>query len=242
MATGLAQGIPKAAKPPQTTVPLIGCPSDGQLGPQEAPKGGPRSVQISPVIARQLAYYSASADGLGVLAPRGWYCLNLSGSGGGVFYLSTNPIYTSLPSPTLNKGFSGPVIELTFNYGESSSRFIVAGVMARVFPPYWDYVRNLVAEWHEEPLPFGPYPADKVTYRGDRVVEFRTAGGADGLGTQLRVKKNSSPMDGVAILEDSGTTVPNLWLLSMRLPTSLATLAPAIVRQFERDIEGRRGR
>src|SRR5208282_5998832 len=85
-----------AAKPnsqqPAASVPFVGCPSDGQTGPIEAPTGTARSVQIGRGAARELAYYEA-AIGFGVLAPRGWHCLGNSGSSGASLFVSPEPIY-----------------------------------------------------------------------------------------------------------------------------------------------------
>ena len=39
-------------------VPFVGCSSDGQIGPQEAPKGTDQVVQIKATAARRLAFYS----------------------------------------------------------------------------------------------------------------------------------------------------------------------------------------
>ena len=64
-----------------TIVPFVGCKSDGQVGPQDAPTGEPKTVTISPELAQMIAYYKAS-DGSGVLAPRGWYCFGTYGSSG----------------------------------------------------------------------------------------------------------------------------------------------------------------
>ena len=228
METGFAQGRSIAAKSPRATVPFVGCPSDGQIGPQEAPKGDPKTVQFSAAIARQLAYYK-SAVGDGVLAPRGWYCFGLLGSSGSSFYVSPSPIDVS--------GFSGIAIERSFRYGDGSGRFEVARVMARVFPDYRTYVTNLVKEWEFDlrDYPFGPYPTDRVIYRNKNVVEYQTPAEAEGLGTESLVRKSSSPMDGVAILLENGEDAPNLLLLSLRLPASFATLAPVIIGQVERD-------
>src|SRR5208283_4261268 len=51
------------------TVPFIGCNSDGQVGPVDAPKGTSRSALIGREAAQKLAYYKA-AQGVGVLHPR----------------------------------------------------------------------------------------------------------------------------------------------------------------------------
>jgi len=54
----------------QTTVPFVGCPSDGQLGPLAPPKGNPQYLNVPLKIAAELAYYKAE-NSPGVLAPRG---------------------------------------------------------------------------------------------------------------------------------------------------------------------------
>jgi hypothetical protein len=69
-------------------------------------------------------------------------------------------------------------------------------------------------------------------YKSDRVVEYETPPQADGLGTQSWIKKTDGPIDGVAML--IGET-PDLVLLSVRLPSELSSLTPAIVGQLERD-------
>jgi hypothetical protein len=84
------------------------------------------------------------------------------------------------------------------------------------------------------PLKFDPYPKGALTYRSNTVVEYRTPAQTDGLGTHSWLKKNGSPIEGVAILV--GPT-PDLLLLSVRLPTELNGLTSVIIRQFERDAE-----
>ena len=41
-------------------VPFVGCKSDGQVGPQDAPIGKPKAIAISPQLAQRVAYYKAS--------------------------------------------------------------------------------------------------------------------------------------------------------------------------------------
>ncbi len=40
-------------------VPFVGCKSDGQVGPQDAPTGKPQIITISPQLAQTVAYYKA---------------------------------------------------------------------------------------------------------------------------------------------------------------------------------------
>jgi hypothetical protein len=71
--------------------------------------------------------------------------------------------------------------------GEMSGRFSVAQVIARIFPKQIEFTERVIKEGTEpaSDFPFGPYPKDKLTYRSDRVVEFRTPPHSEGLGTQL---------------------------------------------------------
>jgi hypothetical protein len=64
------------------------------------------------------------------------------------------------------------------------------------------------------------------------IFEYKTPPQSDGLGTHLWLKKNGSPIEGMAMLV--GET-PDLVLLSVRLPPELSGLTSAIVRQVERD-------
>ena len=53
-------------------VPAIGCPTDGQLGPEPAPKDGTKPLTLAPAAAAGLAFYRNAE--IGVLGPRGWHC------------------------------------------------------------------------------------------------------------------------------------------------------------------------
>jgi hypothetical protein len=217
------------------SVPFVGCKSDGQIGPMEAPKGNPKSVPVSSQSAQQLAYYE-SAQGVGVLGPRGWYCFGTYGSGGVTLFVSPQPIDTPRFLSRSWAGFAGAAIELSHSYGGTSGRFEVAEVIARVFPVYKSFVTGVIEGFGQpaSSYPFGPYPQDKLAYKSDRIVEYQTPAHADGLGIQswLWLKKNDSPIDGVAML--IGKT-PDLVLLSVRLPSGLHGLARAIIGQLERD-------
>lgn len=215
------------------SVPLVGCGSDGQVGPQEAPKGTRKSVPIRPKAAQKLAFYT-SAEGVGVLAPRGWYCFGVYGSGGESLFVSPRPIDTATIFSTGRRGFAGPTIEISYSIGDTSGRFVVAEIIARVFPAYQAFVKDTM-EMFDQPassFPSGPYPKDRLTYKSKTVVEYRTPAQTDGLGTHSSLKKNSNSIDGVAILV--GQT-PDLLLLSVRLPADLTGLTSSIVLQVEHD-------
>jgi hypothetical protein len=131
-------------------------------------------------------------------------------------------------------GFEGSVIEVHYSEGETSGRFEVAQVIARVFPDYKAFVSRAIElfDFVADEITFGPYPNDALTYKSNRVVEYETPAQTEGLGTGSSLLKNDSPIEGAAML--IGQT-PDLLLLSVRLPPELTGLTGAIVGQFERD-------
>jgi len=201
----------------------------------EAPKGTSEAFPISEQDAQALAYYK-SADGIGVLAPRGWYCQGVSGSGGAALFVGPKPI-----SHTASgwDGLGGAAIEVNDISGENSGRYEIAELAARVFPAYRSFARQI---WNDldSPFPSGPYSKDTLTYRGKAVVEFRTPAHTEGLGNfHSLLGSNGLPITGAAILlidsTHPTTNVPHLVLLSLRLPGGLARLAPTIVHAVERN-------
>jgi hypothetical protein len=187
------------------------------------------SLPISPKAAQALAYYG-SALSLGVLAPRGWYCLGVYGSGGEFLFVSSQPIDPFQSFAPNFRGFQGSVIEISERHSDQNGdRDVKARIIARAFPAYKALVAELV-DGFDIPTPFGPYPSDKLIYRSREVVEYTTPAQREGLGTQSSLKKNNRPIRGVAIL--SGKP-PDLILLSVRLPQATSGLAAVIIRQVE---------
>jgi hypothetical protein len=217
----------------QVAVPFVGCKSDGQAGPIDAPVSTSKAVPISGSAAQRLAYYKA-ANGFGVLAPRDWYCFGTYGSAGASLYVSPEPIDRAALFSANWTGFTGPAIQISLSDGGTSGRFQVARVIARVFPAHRAFAYRVIAEGIEDAsaIPFGPWPADKLTYRNDEIVEFQTPANTEGLGTNSRLNKNSGPINGVAIL-----TGPEIGLLqlSVLLPEDLGDLTPTIIQQAEHE-------
>lgn len=215
------------------TVPFTGCKSDGQVGPMEAPAGAPVALPISPDAAQRLAYYKA-AIGPVALGPRGWHCFGTYGSSGATLYVSPGTVDgKNLFAPDWH-GFTGPAIQISLSDGGTSGRFEVARIIARVFPAHRAFADQVIAEGFEDSksFPFGPWPADKLTYKGGDIVEYDTPANSDGLGTASRLAKNADPIRGVAIVTGPET---GLIHLSIRLPEEMSKLAPIIVQQTERE-------
>ena len=214
-------------------VPFVGCASDGQAGPAEPPTGENPLVPISAEKAQRLAFYTSGA-GFGVLAPRDWYCLGVYGSGGAALDVSPEPIDAAKMFSTEWKGYAGPVVVVNIRSGGTPGRFEVAQVIARVFPAHRAFVRGVI-DADLAPagsFTFGPYPKDRLNYRGREIVEYRTPAQTEGLGTRSMLLKNPIAISGVAMLIGS---TPDLLLLSVRLPPGLTNLTSTIIQQVERD-------
>lgn len=229
---------PPAARSSAPVVPFVGCRADGQAGPKKAPTDSARRLPIPKDAANRLAYYQ-SAVGPGVLAPRGWHCFELYGSGGGALFVSPQPMNSRELFSGAWSGFTGPIVELGTYLGDTSGRYTVATIIARVFPAYRHFVRQVVNEGIEPAsfFPVGPYPADKLTYKSKSVVEYETPAQSEGLGTFNRVRKNANPIRGVAILADSPVPpdLPDSLLLSARLPPKLRSLVSLMIHQVENE-------
>jgi hypothetical protein len=210
-------------------VPFVSCKSDGQAGPVEAPKEVEKVIRIDPRAAEKLAYYE-SAVGPGVLAPRGWFCFGVYGSGGSTFFVKPESIDENNPFPLTD--ITGKVVKIDSTWGEGSGRSVVAEVIARVFPKHRAFVQGVIDlfDFLASEITYGPYPADNLTYRSDEVVEFVTPPNSSGLGTMNRVKPNNESIEGVAILQ--GAT-PDLLLLTMRLPPDMQEFKSQIIQQVE---------
>ena len=226
------------AAEPLATIPFVGCPADGQLGPEPAPHGQPRHLAIPQGASERLAWYEFDGDAgqIGILAPRRWNCFATIGSDGLVLYVSPEHLAAAKVLEHKHwRGFNGPAIQLSAMEGGTSGRFDVAQVAARVFPHFHWFVKKVIAEDIEpaSDFHFGPFPADKLTYRSNHLVEFTTPGNSVGLGTQSWLLKGPGDISGFAWIGGEDT---NLLQLNMRLPPALARLGPIIIQQAEGEL------
>ncbi|MES2293639.1 MAG: hypothetical protein V4527_10125 [Pseudomonadota bacterium] len=217
--------IPAAA----ATVPMVRCPTDGQMGPEPAPKNGTKHAALDARMASGLAYYQ-SAD-IGVLGPRGWHCLVLAGSNGTSIYVSPEAMDAKTVFAGKFKGFSGDAIQINVNLGETSGRFDAAKFIARLFPQDRVFVDKVIAEKlvPASQFVFGPYPTDRLVRKSEAMVEYETPAGKKGLGTDSWLLPNASPISGMVFLGEDDSVLS----LSVRLPEKDVT--QAIIGRTETD-------
>jgi hypothetical protein len=214
----------------EAVVPSVGCPRDGQVGPQAAPQLKNATVLVPKELASQLAYYSASAEGPGVLGPRGWSCFGTYGSAGSTLYVVPNSIIGPILERPAKIG-GGPAIVVSSFVGETSGRFAMAKIAARIFPEARGFVEKVRAEGADDPAEyvFGLWPDDTITRLSDSSVSYTTPPSTVGLGTMYGPVPGSEPIRGLVFLNlSSSNHGPNLTKLSVRLPNAVNRLYPAI--------------
>jgi hypothetical protein len=128
-------------------------------------------------------------------------------------------------------GIEGPAVQADNIDGGTSGRFVVAQVLARVFPAQRAFVQSVMDSFDQsaKDYTFAPYPNDKLIVQTARLVQFQTPPHSEGLGTMSRLKANDDPIDGFAMLE--GKT-PDLLMLRVRLPREQRDLAPVIIQDL----------
>ncbi|WP_263417507.1 hypothetical protein [Terriglobus albidus] len=233
--------FPLSAQKKRTTersvrVPFVGCKADGQAGPEEAPSGEPIVVALPADLSGKFAYYKGE-DGFGLLAPKGWNCFEAYGSNGSSLFVMPERIDSERFFSGAQTEFSGPAIQLSSSIGDTSGRFEVARIIARVFPQRQSFVRRLIEDTdgllNKSDVVYGPYKTDKLVRLNRNTVEFQTPANTDGLGTMSRLRKSAQPITGVIVL--TGET-PDAIHLSVRLSPNQASLAPYIIRRLETEI------
>ena len=127
---------------PSRAIPFVGCPAEGISSPVAAPTGTALQSNLPASVADKLAHYAAK--GMDVLAPRGWHCIEMCGSGGAFLLVTPEP--HSADALQSVRPLRGPVVELSYLNGWTSGRFDVARVLARLFPSRRAFVRQVIRE------------------------------------------------------------------------------------------------
>ena len=213
-------------------VPFVGCRSDGQLGPQPAPKLR-RTPLVPSKLAPRLAYYAA-LNGPGVLAPRHWHCFGGYGSSGLRLVVTPTAIGSADFFGKHQFSTKGNAVELTYQTGGTSGRWAVAEAIARYFPKYRNFIRHNFQGLDVGPLPSGPYRHDIFSRRGDTLVRYTTPPLTKGAGTDWQLAPSAQAVRGLAMLVND-TGGPDLLRLNVRLPDKTGALTQAILRNAERE-------
>jgi hypothetical protein len=216
-----------------TEIDTIGCPQDGQSGPQEAPTL-PKTVRviIPEGVATSLAFYSPyENENSGVLAPRGWDCFGTYGSNGSTLYVVPRRLdIPILDRPEKVKG--GPAVIVNSFVGSTSGRFAVAKVSARIFPRARAFVERVRDEKIDDPSTyiFAPWPTDMLYRLSDFTVSYITPPGVQGLGTVFGPMPGTKSISGLVFLTDTEgkDDGPFLTRLAVRLDKNDQHLYPAI--------------
>jgi hypothetical protein len=215
------------------SVPVVGCPSDGQTGPLDPPAKSVASLDVLAKTAQQLAYYQA-AEGPKVLAPRGWFCFGTYGSSGTVLIVTPKRFDTSNLAALK---IPGPGISMTLLYGGTSGRFDVARYAARFFPKR---VPNFVsavdseidelklAERRESPS----FTTDTYQDVTPSVVQFDTPGAQEGVGTTGPLVKSADPVSGLITITVADEE-PDLRILRVRLSPQQRALTDTILQTMQ---------
>jgi len=210
--TARAKSPPPGARDPsprpKVAVPVVGCPSEGQVGPLPAPEPATRDVALSPDIASQVSFYQAEMFPP-LLAPRGWACSAAYGSDGS----------TMLIEPSANRGepaeagpLTGPAVFGSAWTGITSGREVVAELQTLIFAQ--------------------PHPEDRLVQRHSRFVEYTTPAGTIGLGTeQSPLEPGPLPVHG-AVRIVGPSSEPEAHFLAVRLPPDLDRVTRAIIDQM----------
>lgn len=213
-------------------VTFVGCRSDGQQGPQRAPKWR-RTPRLPSDVARRLAYYAAN-DGPGVLAPRGWHCFGLLGSNGSTLLVTPSDLSSGNFFKEHHFTTKGNGVELEYSFGGTSGRWAVAHAIARYFPKHRDFIHQNFQGLDVGPLPSGPYPHDIFLRRTDTLVRYTTPPLTKGAGTAWVLGPSARPVDGLSMLVNEQGDV-DLLQVKVRLPVGYRELAPTILGNAEQE-------
>src|SRR5262249_21737847 len=156
-----------------------------QAGYVEPPHEEPRSISLTDVPAKEIAYYKG-AMAPGAFAPRGWHCHVWYGSGGGTL-LITPEILDSAPGSAWPPKTAGHAVELVLDDSWASGRYAVARYASLFFPKtaaaFIEAV-NSALDVNTTSLSLQPFAKDSVKVLSGTLAEFVTPSNSDGFGTE----------------------------------------------------------
>lgn len=207
----ITMAAPVSAGERSERVPFVGCPADGQQGPQQPPNAhrGPRL----PAKQASLALYGSSESILIVRPTKHKAAEFFTGH---------------------RLSIHGPAVQVDLSYGGTSGRYAVANAVARYFPTERDFVREVVEMDRQsgalsiEPLPSKPYPTDVITDRTNKSIRFMTPIHRQGEGTHSWLAPDNDPIEGIRALL-KGSDGPDLYGVDVRLPPKLRDLTQVIL-------------
>jgi hypothetical protein len=210
-------------------VPLVACPGFTQGEPDDfATSGATVSVPFSKKIADRVAVY-ASLEG-SVLAPRGWKCSAMRGTGNGTLFV--------LPPAGSSASYKGASVLLGYNPADSSAIDEIAQFTIRYFPKLFPVVAESEMDSRgitKEELLGPPYPEDILRYKSNRLLEFLTPPDRRGLGTSVRREFGPShlPTYGAVDVDLAHEPKGSTSILTVRLSPELSFLQHPILTYFE---------
>lgn len=213
------------------TVPRLVCPINGPAGPLRERIPPVQIKGLSKTVAKQLTYYAS--DDLGVLAPSGWHCAEISHGNGSLLLVTPAP---RTADDLVRRGDKahGPAVEVVLRLGDTSGEVYVAGMAARLFPSAAGFVDKVMKQ-KVMPARFfqpKPYPKDRLVRHGKDVVEYVTPSEATGLGTHDRLARGVAPIRGAVVLLPH---LMNIVKVDVRLPLNLSGAAASIIRALVAD-------
>lgn len=226
MIMGAVIAIGGTAKANDVQVPFVGCKSDGQTDALPPPKDNHHAPNLPAPLASRLAWYASNNSG-GVLAPRGWTCFELYGSDGSVFMVTPS----GFGRDPFTAKLSGPAIQVSISFGDTSGRFEAAKIAARLFPKRKPFVDSVIREGIEpkKDFVFDPFPNDRINRFSRDAVAFETPANKNGMGTMSRLLKSSDPIHGLIWMDNDN----NATMLAVRLSSSQEDLAAYIVNAMK---------
>jgi hypothetical protein len=211
------------------SIPFVGCPADGQVGPLDAPQGSSKVVIAGEAPEGEIAYYKGQ-QAPGVFAPRGWHCRVWYGSSGGSLVVTAAPIDSPpFPPPT----FKDEAIEMSLSLGGTSGRF-AAAEHAFLFPGAPSAILQGLKEVDDlmriDDAPRQPSPGDIIKSDG-LVAEFTTPSNQKGLGSERLLEPSTDPITGIAVLRVSEPNEPpDLIVFRARLGSQWRRLEKTILK------------